>query len=232
MRRRVVAGWLRAAALVGVVVFATGCGDDKDSDTDKDAGAEVDTGPAKEPSREMVRSNRPRVRFKGGRRMATDLATALNLPRGELCKELGKFDCVDFVHNVALGGVEPYELGVREPLDQASVTTPIAVDRVALAACGQRAKLDFDTPESAFLFGDLAAATDATREAALKVTANRLYDQLLRRDANVDETAALVAFWDTAKAAAAKGADSATLARDYATLACFAVATSEEALFY
>jgi len=176
-----------------------------------------------------------RVRFKGGERYATDLATALGLPRDQLCRELGVQDCVDQTHRVVLGGVEPYDLGIYNPLSVAPMTAPIAADRIALAACGAAARRDVTKPADAVFFAGLqplAGLTDAQR----RQVAERLYDRLLLRDAEAFEVDALVGLHGDVAAELAAANTTTTAAggadEQWLTLSCFAVATSLEALFY
>jgi hypothetical protein len=173
-------------------------------------------------------SAKGRVNFKGGRRYADDLARGLAVPRAELCRELSSFDCVDEVHNITLGGVDPYDAAIYRPSRERSVSTVNAVDRIALTACDGRAKRDFGDPDRAAIFGELARTAAAPTRAALVATANHLYAGLLGRDPNADEIDALVTFYGDL---AAELGPSAAPAR-FATLSCYAVATSEEALFY
>lgn len=218
--------WSRGAvpSLLISLVLAAGC-------------AEEDAKPkAKEPEpTPVVASKQPRVRFKGGARYATDLATALSLPRDQLCKELGALDCVDEVHRVVLGGVEPYDLGIYQPLVAAPMTAPIAVDRVALAACAKAARRDVEQPADAVFFREVDLAkglAEADREAVAK----RLYDRLLLRDAEGFEVEALVGLHDDVVAELAAAQTTTTAAgnadEQWLTLACFAVASGTEALFY
>jgi hypothetical protein len=103
------------------------------------------------PAEQVAASRQARVKYKSGARYANDLAAALDLPREAVCRELGRYDCVDEVHRIVLGGVEPYTLGVREPLPSIAVTAPIAQDRVALAACTARIERDLAASEPVFL---------------------------------------------------------------------------------
>lgn len=179
-------------------------------------------------SNALVPSRKARVKFKGGQRYATDLAAALEVPRSALCNELGQFDCVETVHRIALGGVDPYVKGVLEPLATSPVTAAIAVDRVALSACAVRVDADFAEPEAAVLFGALAGAEPgSTPPEVLKTTAADLVDRLLRRDATPDEIAALIELHDTVLA---EGVEAPR--QVWARLGCFSVATMLEALFY
>ncbi|MFM8375899.1 MAG: hypothetical protein ACKN9P_07580, partial [Phenylobacterium sp.] len=74
----------------------------------------------------------PRVKFKDGERYLRDLAESLEIPRKEICLELSRYDCADKAFRIVLGGVDPYEIRIMQPLDQASLASPIAFDRVAL----------------------------------------------------------------------------------------------------
>jgi hypothetical protein len=177
------------------------------------------------PPPDVVISSNDRLKFKGGERMATDLAAGLSLSRSDVCKELGAYDCVTDVHGIALGGIEPYRKTIYRPIPERSVASVDAADRIALSACDQRAQRDFASPGSAVVFGELAQP--GAGAAAVKPVANRLYVDLLHRDANADELAALDELWTQISADAPTDG-----ARRFATLACFAVATTEEALFY
>ncbi len=172
-------------------------------------------------------STHNRLKFKGGERYATDLAEALAIPRGDLCKELSAYDCADVVHKIALGGIEPYRQTIYRPLPDRSVASANAVDRIALSGCESRAAKDFADGAKAVLFGELVLAGAAPGNDAQAAVAKRLYLRLMRREATAEEVTALGELYtDIASAAGAEAP------RRFATLACFAVATTEEALFY
>jgi hypothetical protein len=178
------------------------------------------------PNEQIAPSRRPRVKYKSGARYASDLATALEIERDAVCRELGQYDCVDQVHRIVLGGVEPYTLGVRDPLPSIAVTAPIAQDRVALAACTERITRDLAGSEPLFLKKiDLGEPTRKELEA----TAKRFYDRILRRAATSDEVSALTQFHSTVTD---ETSDSVTATRDWAVLSCFMVATTLESIFY
>ena len=162
-----------------------------------------------------VASRTAQLKRKDGARLANDLAQALELPRTELCAELGTYDCVNQAHRIVLGGVEPYELRVDTPLSVTPVTAPIAADRLALSACGTRAQRDFAGP--AVVFEGLVANAPDGPAAAVQA----LYDRLLGRTPDPHELALLTEF-----------AGEVPNRQDYATLACFVVATSSEFIFY
>ncbi len=210
-----------------LAVTLTGCDDSKSEATPEppvtpEPEPEPDPDPGPELTNELVPSRKARVKFKGGERFARDLAASLELGRDAICKELGQFDCIQ-VHAIALGGVEPYELGIDEPLATAPISAAIAVERVALSACSARIDQDLADPASAVLVSFTGAEpTQGEREAL----AADLFDRLLRRDATLDEIAALTAFYDEV------AADSDQPARDWARLSCLSVATMLEALFY
>lgn len=50
------------------------------------------------PTDQVAASRQARVKYKSGARYANDLAAALDLPREAVCRELGRYDCVDEVH--------------------------------------------------------------------------------------------------------------------------------------
>ena len=165
-------------------------------------------------------STRAQVKFKGGERWARDLAKGLEISTESMCKELGQYDCVDAVHRIALGGVEPYRLGINNPLPVAPVTAAIAVDRVALSACDVRVSADLAAGAEAVIYIGLSG-DERPEQATLEAAAATLYDRVLRRDPDPDEVASLIAFYE----------DGMT-PRDWALGTCFAVASSMEALFY
>ncbi len=193
------------------------------------------------PTEQVAASRQARVKYKSGARYANDLAAALDLQRDAVCRELGRYDCVDEVHRIVLGGVEPYTLGVWEPLPSLGVTAPIAQDRVALAACTERIERDlaavYEVPldaaaEPVFL---TAVDVDAPTPGQLEATAGRFYDRILRRAATPDEVSALAQFHSAvihSTVTDEPGESGATATRDWAILSCFMVATTLESIFY
>lgn len=179
------------------------------------------------PTEPVAASRHARVKYKSGARYANDLAEALDLPREAICRELGRYDCVDEVHRIVLGGVEPYTLGVREPMPSVGVTAPIAQDRVALAACAERIGRDLTASEPVFL---KSIGMKAPTPGQLEETAKRFYGRILRREATANEVSALVQFRSTVTDEA--GESGATATRDWAVLSCFMVATTLESIFY
>lgn len=219
-------GAIGSALLAGLLLLA-GCEDDAPAKPKAKKPQTTDSA--------VVPSKQPRVRAKGGARYAADLAVALGLPRDQLCKELGSLDCVDDVHRIVLGGVEPYDLGIYQPLAVSPMTAPIAVDRVALSACARAARRDVQQRDAAVFLRDIAAG-QALSAADREAVAKRIYDRLLLRDAEAFEVEALVGLHDDVVAELAAAQTTTTAAGDadeqWLTLACFAVASGTEALFY
>ena len=204
----------RACSFVLLVLGALACGSDDEPPPKP--------GPVTQPPAQTVASRNPVVKFKGGAAYARDLARALKIERSELCLELGQFDCIEDVHRVTLGGVDPYEGGVYEPLPRATVTAPIALDRVALSACSLRADRDFGDPAAAAIFIASDGGQESTK--ARTIAVDRLYQGLLLRVPSADERGAVVGLYEDLS-----GDDRG---RRWAKLACFAIATTTEAAFY
>lgn len=217
--------WLLCSLLCAALVGA-GCSGDSGAD---DASPEGPTPEVETPSEEggeaeeVVESLTAKLKMRDGGQYARDLAQALGLERNTLCRELGLYDCIDDVHGIALGRVEPYELGIRRPLPVAPVTAPMAVDRIAVAACSQRVNLDFDDSEAGLFAGLVEAGEEATDE-DYSAAAAGLIESILRRRAQPEEVTELLAFRDEV--------DGQDVARSWAFGACFALSTHVEALFY
>jgi hypothetical protein len=175
-------------------------------------------------------SKKANLKFKGNERIRTDFARALGLDPTDVCKELGAFSCTHLVHQVALGGVEPYFLGLNEPLPFTTVTTPIATERVALAACGNRVDRDLGGSEEALIFVgldvDASGKLTSHEDPAMAAAVDLLYKRALQREPTDDEVSELTGFYAEVEA------KSAQPARDWAVLSCFAVMTTMEQLFY
>ncbi|MFZ5443190.1 MAG: hypothetical protein ACOZQL_24490 [Myxococcota bacterium] len=170
------------------------------------------------------------MRFKGELRLTVDYAQALGLPLDQVCTELGQYQCTTFVHPVALGGVDPYGKGLYEALPVTGVTTPVVVERVALAACVRRVDLDLATPASALIFKNIPvsggkltspsgnevrlAITELAQRAWLRNPTEREVQHLVQLAADVEATGAP----DPAKA--------------WMQAACFAAFSSVESVFY
>lgn len=203
----------RLMTLIGtslaVVVGVGGC-------NDQAAGA--DDGP------QFASSSRNHLVWKRYHATELDLSLALELSPGELCDELGRLDCVNEVHLTSLGGHEPFGQGLYEPPKEPLVTTPLALDRVALSACGARVERDRRSPV-VFTALELDQPAPASDSEAFTRTVDTLYRRLLGRDpleAEYERLAELLVDDDGEPIGAA----------EFAHLACFAVATTSEFSFF
>lgn len=178
----------------------------------------------------LTESTKRRVQFKRQRRLLADFAAALELAPTEVCKELDRYDCVTEVHAIPLGGVEPYQLGLYSPPEATSKSTPIAVERVALVGCRNRVDLDLATPDDAVVWKGLRLDADGKladpAQPELDAAITALYERFVQREPSADERAALRALY------AELPSDEPRPGRAWAILACFAVATGVESLFY
>jgi hypothetical protein len=171
----------------------------------------------------------PQVKRKSHDRLQNDLARALSLDPGEVCNELGRYPCTEQVHRIALGGSSPYELGLFEPLPFTALTSPIAAERVAMAACVTR--VDRDLAGEALIFADLdidaRGRLARVQDGAVAAAIDTLYKRAVQRRASAREIEHLRRLYrDIEDQAAARPA------RDWAVLSCFAVMTTMEQLFY
>lgn len=181
-----------------------------------------------------VASVDPRVKFKDGERYLRDLSANLDIPREDICKELSRYDCMTDAFRIVLGGVEAPNLLVNEPIADAALTSPIAVDRVALHVCSRRVRMDREKPAEAVLFAAGAFGPNGRAKKPdpqwLNATADAIYGSILLRSPSEREVQNLSAYYT--QVAEGRAANSAEVAADWVTLSCFAVASSLEAVFY
>ena len=132
---------------------------------------------------------------------------------------------------MVLGDTDAFFSAVYEPLEHTATTTPLAVDRVVMAACTNRAYRDFGDPGTALIWSGLEMNGQALADPdAASVTAaiNRLYQRGLGRRAKESEIDHHIELYADIVAAGTSNEP----ARDWATLSCFATLTSMEMLFY
>ena len=195
--------------------------------TDPPASPDAGTGPGAS----VTPSSRNHLRVKNPEQLLAHFAAALSLPPGEVCNELGQYSCPGQVHTVALGGVEPYGLGLYGALPVTGVTTPIVLDRMAWMACGRRVSLDLSQPGQAVLFKDLAL--DARGQltdpggAPVRAALTALYQRALLRDPTEAELETLSGL---VPELATLGGPSP--GRDWMVAACFTVLSSAESVFF
>lgn len=204
-------------SFVALALVLAGCGADDQGPADDDGEAPTAIEPSKDPD----------LQWKRAAAVERDLMRALELTSEQLCLEVGTAPCVSQVHLVSLGGHDPYGLGLYESLDAPLATTPIALDRVALSGCAARADLDAALGEAAIVFKGLDLTKDAPAADDPKVAAmlTELYHRLLARDPIADELAALAELTVDDDGERIGG-------RDFAVLACYAIATTTEFLFF
>lgn len=222
------AGALAAAAIAAGALMGSAC------DADRNIGGPPDPG--------MVSpSLHPQVKFKRSQRLRNDIARALDITPDQVCNELGLYSCTEEVHRVTLGGVSAYDLGLFEPLPTTALTTPMAVERVAMAACVTRVDRDLgldtnidtgnDTGGGALIFEDLdideRGRLADVQDGAVATAIDTLYKRALQRRASAGEIAHLRRLYGDIESRAAPQP-----ARDWAVLSCFAVLTTMEQLFY
>lgn len=167
------------------------------------------------------------LRAKTWRQLSADLEVALDLAPDEVCRELGVTPCTE-VHQVRLGGVD-WTRSLYSPLERHSLTRAAVLDRMALAGCARRAALDAEAaPDARVIAGALdprapiatGGGEDATADAI-----HTLYRRLLARDPVDAEVAVLL---DLRADPALVGSTNEA----WLTLACMAVATTTEGVFY
>ncbi len=171
------------------------------------------------------------VRFKRNERINGDFAKSLGLPPDKVCNELGLYPCATVVHHLALGGVDPYNIGVYEPLAFTGLTSPIVVDRIALSACIQRVTADLATPSTALIFKavslDAGGKLTNIESAEVKTALDLLYKQVVLRPVTDAEVTTLKKMYADILATHKPEAG-----KTWMTLSCFAVLTSVESVFY
>ena len=225
------------AAFVSICFFGSlGC------DAKSNAAPPDDTPPApgkmpkpkpgeKEPEQlpTVVKSSKGRLKFKNGRIYARALADGLRLSPEQLCQELGQYDCVEEVHRISLLGVEPYRTGIIERLPHTVVSTPLAVERVALSACTTRARFDLSQVEDPAVFKNIALDNQGGIADPEQMDADirEIYRRLLARN---PEDREIVHHKKLYQDIVEMGDPQP--AQTWASLSCFAVATSIEALFF
>lgn len=192
--------------------------------------ASCSSNPANTEPQPVAASARGNLRFKGPERLNADVAQALELPAAEVCKELGLYACTTVVHNVALGGVEPYGAGLYEASGITSATTPLVVDRVMWAACSKRADLDLANPAAAPIFTGLPLAGSKLQNPdgeEVRAAITRLVQRAVLREPSDAELSRYV---QLARDIEATG--NGNPARAWMQSVCFAVLSSPEAIFY
>lgn len=143
------------------------------------------------------------------------LGRALSLSRDELCVELGTIPCAE-LHQVALGGNNPFEQTMYEPVSAPLPLTPLVIDRVVLSACTNRVAADRVGEPVVFTAIDLTAESVESEDSAVRSQIRELFRRLHGREPTDPEIEVVAGL-----------ADGST-GQDFATLACFAIASTTE----
>ncbi len=206
---------LLAAALA--IACSTGPGSD-DGDHSDESGDE-ESEPQVEPAQA------PNLQWKRASALEQDLMRALELEADQVCLEVGTAPCISEVHQVALGGHDPFDLGLYESLDAPLTTSPIALDRVVLSACGNRVALD--RQGSALVFDQLALDEPApsAEDERVAATITALYRRLLARDPLPSEIELVAGLTVDDQGEPVAG-------HEFASLACYTIGTTSEFLFF
>jgi hypothetical protein len=171
---------------------------------------------------ELTKSTRARLLWKRNVALEKDIARALELAPDEVCNELGAASCTREVHHVALGGAAPFSLGLHKALPAPMLSTAVVVDRVVLSACSNRVAEDVEGPAVVFTAIDLRdERAPAAGDEAFEQTVAALYRRFLSRDPTDEEVSVL-----------GELALEPMTAREFAVLACYAVGSTTEFLFY
>jgi hypothetical protein len=187
-----------------------------------------DPAPAPAPSGDYKTSTKNDLQWKRYAALEADLVRGLELDAEAVCTELGRASCINGVHLVPLGGNDPIETNMLQPSGEPLATTPSVVDRVLLSACGSRVALDAGGGQlSAVVFRelDLAGPAPARTDRAVSATVVELYRRLLARDPNAREV-------ELVSALAEDGEGKPVRAAEFATVACFAIGSTTEFLFF
>lgn len=181
------------------------------------------------PTYESVKNN---LRFKRTDRIQLEFARILELPEDQLCAELGIYDCLDRIHRVTLGGVEPYRANIYTAFENTSISAPLVIERVALAACSRRVQLDAANLAEAVIFTDVPVTADGrladVEDAAVTAALERLFTRALLRRPTAEDLNDLQQLYRDIEASG----ESEIPAADFGVLACMITLTSIESLFY
>jgi hypothetical protein len=228
--------------LLGVVIavaIAAGCSSGDPAAPRNMVGDSEETNAPAVPEALSMASPKANVRFLSSDRLSKTFAKALALDEEELCKELGLYSCVGFIHKISLLGTDPYLFGVNDPLPATTTATPLVVERVATAGCVLRVKRDMVTDNELAidsvktvkkpLFDRLVVTQGALKDVNgvdVTRTIDSLYTRALQRHPLASEEEDLRQLYrDVALLSKAP-------ARDWAVASCVAVLTSMESVFY
>lgn len=156
--------------------------------------------------------------WKRYRALENGIAAALDLPKEQVCMEVGQYSCVDKVHLSVLGGNDPYDQGQYERPEAPSIITALAVDRIILTSCNS--KIQQEKASTPVVFKFIPLTSPNVNAVQLESQAVELYRRFLARDPS-----------DQEKAAIAKFAQDAGSAEEAALALCYAIGTQAENIF-
>jgi hypothetical protein len=177
----------------------------------------------------VASSTKNELLWKRARALQNSLAQALSIPAEDVCNELDRFSCIDGVHQVALGGNDPFEQGQYEPLRAPSTTTALTFDRVVLSACSAAVELDAARPAPVVFRGHALTDDPLTDLDDAAIGADLLGTTLVQR---VHGREPLAAELSVLRELLVDDDGVPVSGRTFAKLACFAVASTTENLFY
>ncbi|NRA46216.1 MAG: hypothetical protein HRU09_14780 [Oligoflexales bacterium] len=160
------------------------------------------------------------VVWKRYRALENGMMRALSLSKQQLCNELDQFSCIDQIHLFNLGGNDPFFAAQGKRAADPTILTPVAVERLAMHACGNRIELDKAAGANAVVFTGFTLNADPIPADQISPLVTTLYQLFLARNPNAEEIAKLDAF-------AKQGIGS----EQFAKTACFVIATMYENIF-
>ena len=158
----------------------------------------------------------------------------MQLDPEDACGELGIDGiCFSLVHLVPLGGNDPIYAAMYTPIPFPGITSILSTERVTIGLCGKRVDLDAKAMKKGtlglvFKDLDLTATLVAPEDPEVTAQIESLYRLILARNPTTQEIEIL-------KELAAPLPDSTDIGispRDFAKTACFAIATTSEALLH
>jgi hypothetical protein len=174
-------------------------------------------------------SSKADLRWKRATPLKNDLMVGLGLSEQEVCSELGLDGfCFNLIHMVPLGANDPVKAAMYKPVSEPGATAPLAIDRVVLSACGARADLDAVAPAASRVVWreiDLELTSLDPNDVAIGNDVQGLYRRLLARDPTAEESALVASLAEDVNGEPVSP-------RDFAKMACYAVATTSEFIFH
>jgi len=143
-------------------------------------------------------ASRP-LQFKKFDQLREELARVLELDGSSVCTELGRFSCTDEAHRVVLGGAKAIGGNIYWGDPSPGPTTPVAFERVVLAACRRRAELEVSGVAESRAFFEVVNVEEGAldpRHPQARSAMRKLYRRALLRDPTAAEVEAMDALYD------------------------------------